>query len=201
MASKDMWDSRYASEAYIFGVEPNEFLRQHAEQIPAGGRVLSIGEGEGRNAVFLASLGFQVTAIDSSGVGLAKARALAERRGLTINAQVTDVAELDFGEGVWDGVVSIFCHLPSALRRQVHAHVSRALKPRGVFLLQAYTMEQLTHRTGGPSDPDMLYGEDILRGDLKDLSFEILQELTTELHEGTAHDGRSAVVQMVARRL
>lgn len=196
-----MWNQRYNTAEYIYGTEPNDFLRAHAASIPAGGKVLCLAEGEGRNAVFLAQRGYQVTAVDSSDVGLAKAAALASARGVHIACIHADLAEFALGEQAWDGIVSIFCHLPSPVRQPLYAALGRALTPGGVFLLESYTPAQLAFSTGGPKDVDMLVDAATLRRELPGLQFSLLEERQREVVEGTYHTGLAAVVQAVARPL
>ena len=150
-----MWDQRYDTEEYVYGTAPNEFLVAHAARIPKG-HVLCLGEGEGRNGVWLAEQGYRVTAVDSSSVGLAKARRLAEARGVSLETVAADLAEYDLGEVAWDGIVSIFCHVPMDLRRDLHSRVVRALRPGGAFLLEAYTPRQLALATGGPPTAELM---------------------------------------------
>lgn len=195
-----MWDERYGGEAYAYGTEPNDFLVAMAGRLPAGGEVLCLGEGEGRNAVWLARRGFRVTGVDASAVGLAKARRLAESYGVEIETVHGNLAELDLGEARWDAIVSIFCHLPAELRRQVHHAVVRALRPGGVFLLEAYTLRQLQFGTGGPSDAGMLMDLGSLSAELAGLAILHGAELDREIREGRYHDGVGAVVQVLARR-
>ncbi len=198
--SGNSWDERYAGDEYVFGVEPNDFLREQAARIPPG-RVLCLGEGEGRNAAYLAGLGHDVVAVDQSKVGLDKARALAASRGLAARL-VTVVADLDTWEpepGAFAGVVSIFVHLPPPLRGKVHARIRRALAPGGVLILQAYTPAQLAFKTGGPSDPAMLYTLGPTRADFAGFAFEVAEELERDVSEGRRHSGRAAVMQVVAR--
>ncbi|MDD3530037.1 MAG: class I SAM-dependent methyltransferase [Gallionellaceae bacterium] len=195
-----MWDQRYAGEDYAYGTAPNDFLVAMAERLPAAGRVLCLGEGEGRNAVWLARRGLAVTGVDASAVGLAKARRLAEAAGVTIETVHADLAELDLGEACWDAVVSIFCHLSPALRRRVHAGVARALAPGGVFLLEAYTPAQLSFASGGPPDAALMMSLAELRAELAPLAMELGQEVERDIHEGLYHQGRGAVVQVLARR-
>lgn len=194
-----MWDERYDTHEYVYGTEPNDFLASVADRIPAG-RVLSIGEGEGRNAVFLASLGYEVTAVDTSAVGLHKVERLARERGLPVTTVHADLADFAIEPDAWDGIVSIFCHLPRALRLDVHRRVSQGLAPGGVFVVEAYTPRQLEFGTGGPKDPEMLVRLADLREDLPGLSFELAREVDRPVAEGRFHDGMSAVVQVVARR-
>ncbi len=193
------WDARFAEPGYAYGTEPNHFLVEVAGRIPPG-PVLSLGEGEGRNAVYLAGLGYDVTAVDASAVGLAKAAALAAERGVRLTTMVADLADFRIEPGAWSGVVSIFVHLSPALRSQVHAQVLRGLRPGGAFVLEAYTPRQLAFRTGGPTEPERLATLEDLRRDLRGLDLEIGREVERDVTEGKYHGGRAAVVQIVARR-
>lgn len=193
------WDRRYAGEAYAFGTEPNDFLVEVAPLIPAG-PVLCLAEGEGRNAVWLAGRGHDVTAVDASTVGIAKAEALARQRGVKIATVAADLSEYAIEPGFWAGVVAIFAHLPPALRRAVHRSVAAGLAPGGVFVLEAFTPAQIAFGTGGPSQPELLYRLADLRDDLAGLEIVIGRELEREILEGVYHTGRSAVVQVLARR-
>lgn len=195
------WDLRFQHEEYYYGTEPNDFLRAHFSAIPAGGRVLCIGEGEGRNAVFLAQQGYVVTALDNSAVGLKKARALAQTKGVSITTVQVDLLEYEFGHDRWDGIVSIFCHLPPALRRKVHTAIPFALRPHGVLLLEAYRPKQLDYGTGGPSDIKMLYELSKLEEEFQPLTHVIAQEVERHISEGKGHQGRSATVQYLGRHV
>lgn len=197
--SAEFWDERYAGTDHFYGTAPNGFLASVAERIPAG-PVLCLAEGEGRNAVHLASLGHAVTALDQSAVGLAKAQRLAAARGVALETVVADLATYRIVPSAWAGIVSVFGHLPSALRRAVHAGVVAGLQPGGVFILEAYTPAQLAFGTGGPKDPDLLMRLDDLRRELAGLDLLVAQELEREVVEGTAHHGRAAVVQIVAQK-
>lgn len=189
---KAFWNERYGGEDYVYGEAPNELLVTFAGRLPPG-PVLLIGEGEGRNAVFLAERGHEVTAVDQSAVGLAKAQALAGRRGVAIHTVEADLADYEPGVG-WSAIVSVWCHLPSALRRQVHAAIPAALMPGGVYFCLAYTPAQIALGTGGPGDPDMLVTAADLEQELPGLRWEVLREEQRAFHEGPHHDGLSAVV-------
>lgn len=195
-----MWNERYSAPEYIYGTEPNDFLREQVSALPPGGRLLCLAEGEGRNAVFLAGQGFAVTAVDLSEVGLAKAAALAAQRGVQIDIVHADLAAFDLGQERWDGIISIFCHLPSAVRQPLYARLAAALRPGGVLLLESYTPRQLAFGTGGPRDVDMLIDVDTLSRELPGLHFDLLQEVEREIVEGTFHTGMAAVVQAVAHK-
>ncbi|MGZ3421002.1 MAG: class I SAM-dependent methyltransferase [Polyangiales bacterium] len=196
--NENFWNERYRGDEYAYGTEPNDFLREHATAIPEG-RVLSLGDGEGRNGVFLATLGHRVTAIDLASEGLRKAERLAAERGVSITTIQGDLATWPFPERAFEGIVAIFCHLPESVRRRAHREAVRALVPGGVFLLEAYTPAQLAFTSGGPKDPALLYRLDALREDLAGLDFEIAREIERDVHEGPFHTGRAATVQIVAR--
>lgn len=197
MGEEAKWDSRYAEQEYIFGTEPNVFLAAQSHRIPPG-PVLSLGDGEGRNGVHLATLGYQVTAVDASSVGLAKSLRLAESRGVPIRTVHADLADFVIAEGVWSGIVCIFCHLSPALRARVHAASVRGLRPGGVFIVEAYTPDHLLVGTGGPRDPDLLVRCDDLVRELAGLEMAHCEELRRPRREGSRHTGEAAVVQAVA---
>lgn len=195
-----MWDDKYAVEDYVYGTEPNEFLRQHYQTLPKG-KLLCLAEGEGRNAVFLAQQGYKVTAVDGSRVGLAKAKKLAQKKNVSIDIVQADLAHFELGISQWDGIVSIFCHLPPELRQRVHAQVVKALKPNGVLLLEAYTPDQLQYATGGPPVAEMMMTQMLLAQELNGLEFSHLQQLERHVVEGTGHHGKGAVVQLIAKKI
>jgi len=194
-----MWDERYSAEGYAYGTSPNEFLVENVNHIPKG-KVLSLAEGEGRNAVFLAKQGYDVTAVDGSVVGLNKARKLAEQNSVVVEFIHADLADYDLGRNKWDGIVSIFCPIPSSLRKELYKRVIAGLKQNGVFLLEAYTPEQLKHGTGGGTSVDVLQTEASLRSELAGLKFEHLAELERDVREGVYHTGIGAVVQAIATK-
>jgi SAM-dependent methyltransferase len=194
-----MWDERYSQPDFAFGTEPNDFLAAVAGQIPDG-PVLSLGEGEGRNAVYLAGLGHRVVAVDQSEVGLAKARQLAADRGVTIETVQADLDGFDIQPGAWAGIVSVFCHLHRRIRIPLYAAAVRGLRPGGVLVLESYTPNQIGRGTGGPKDPDMLPTLADLAEELAGLEFVHARELDREVREGKYHTGLAAVVQVVGRR-
>jgi SAM-dependent methyltransferase len=194
-----MWDERYRSKEYAYGKSPNKFLEEHFNAIPKG-NVLSLAEGEGRNAVFLSRQGYAVTAVDGSRVGLQKAGKLAEENGVSLRLIHADLAEFDLGENRWDGIVSIFCPLPSALRTELHKKVVTGLKTNGVFLLEAYTPDQLKYRTGGGNSADAMTTRESLIIELAGLRFKHLIELERDVVEGIYHTGLGAVVQAITSK-
>jgi len=198
--SSTFWNDRYAADGLVYGELPNEFLVSMRLRLPTAGRALDIGAGEGRNALFLASLGLDVLAVDQSDVGLAKAQRLAQERGLRLGTHAADLAEFTAEPGSLDLVTSIFCHLPAALRAAVHARAHDWLRPGGLLLIEAYAPDQLQRQTGGPKDPALLASLDTLLSELT--PFEILHgaALTRNVSEGQYHTGDASVVQVLARR-
>jgi len=195
-----MWDERYQQGSLTYGAEPNDFLVEQVGRLRPG-TCLCLAEGQGRNAVWLSAQGFSVTAVDQSSVGMERAKALAAKRGVPLTTEVADLAQYDLGTDAWDNLVSIFGHLPGELRRDVHRRVVGALRPGGIFLLEAYTPDQLeTDGTGGPPDPDMLLTVDKLTEELGGLEILLAQEVVRQVNEGDYHKGAGAVVQFVARK-
>ena len=192
-----MWNERYSAAEYAYGTSPNNFLEENYRHIPKG-RVLSLAEGEGRNAVFLAKQGYAVTAVDASQVGLDKGKKLADQQGVSVEWICADLADFDLGESRWDGIVSIFCPLPSTLRKALHKKVVAGLKTKGAFLLEAYTPEQLKHGTGGGNSADVMMTQVSLMLELEGLKFQHLVELERDIVEGIYHTGLGAVVQALA---
>jgi cyclopropane fatty-acyl-phospholipid synthase-like methyltransferase len=193
------WNDRYAEPGFAYGTEPNDFLKSVVAQIPHG-RVLSLGEGEGRNAIYLATHGLDVTAVDASEVGLAKARQLAADRKVEICTITADLAAFTIESQHWDGIISIFCHLTKAVRAPLYQAAVKGLKPGGIFILQAFTPEQLKHRTGGPTTADRLASLSELQQELSGLEFTHALEIERNIMEGKYHSGLSSVAQIVGRK-
>jgi SAM-dependent methyltransferase len=162
--------------------------------------VLCLAEGEGRNAVHLALQGYQVTAVDQSEVGLAKAHRLAKARGAEVKTVIRDLQHYHITPGAWAGIIAIFADLPPPLRHRVHAEAVLGLQPGGVFILEAYTPAQLPLGTGWPKSPELLMSLAGLREELVELEFLIARKIEREVVEGPGHTGRGAVVQILARR-
>ena len=176
------WDSRYSDTDFAYGTTPNDFLVEQCSKIPAGGRVLCLAEGEGRNAVFLAKQGYAVTAVDQSETGL---------------------SEFDIESNYFDGIVSIFGHLPPKTRLPLHVKAVEALKPTGVFLLEAYTVKHYDMPgIGGPPPQarETMNSLEELKNELRGLDLIVGQEVEREVKEGKYHQGLSATVQVVGKK-
>lgn len=193
------WDERYSEPGFAYGTAPNDFLVSVANKIPIG-RILSLGEGEGRNAVYLASLGHEVTGVDGSVVGLRKAQELAAARGVAITTVVADLSGFRIEPGQWDGIVSCYCHLPPAIRIPLHRDVVTGLRPGGLFVLEAFTKRQLAYGTGGPQSLELLMSLTELKQELEGLEFVHAVEMERDVREGSKHTGLASVVQILAIR-
>lgn len=196
-----MWNERYASDDYLFGREAAAFLKREAGRIPAGSRVLSVADGEGRNSVFLAGLGHDVTAMENAPNALAKARKLAAEKGVTVDFREADIEHWDWQPDAFDAVAAIFIQfMGPEMRRQVFDGIIRTLKPGGLFLLHGYTPKQLEYGTGGPKSEPALYTPDRLRADLPGLEELRLEEYEVHVDEGAGHSGMSALIDYIGRK-
>lgn len=201
---QSFWNERFAAPGYKYGTAPNAFLAEQAATWPAAQTVLAVGDGEGRNGVWLAGQGHQVLAVDYAQAGLDKAQALAQTQGVEANRYCTlcaDLAHWQPAEASVDAVVLIYCHLASALRRPAHRHLARSLKPGGVLVLEAFHPSQRGRPSGGPQDVDMLYTLADLRADFAGELDEVLGwEGEVMLDEGPGHQGLGLVTRWVGVR-
>ena len=196
-SSGQSWDDRYSEDGYAFGDQPNDFLVE-VEPTLIKGDTLMLGDGDGRNGVWMAEQGHRVVSIDLSPVGVSKAKELAVQRGTTIDARVGDLDTFDMGSQQWDNIVSIFCHVPSALRSRVHATVNAALRPGGRFVLESYNAANIGRGVGGPQSPDLTVELEELETDFAGWHLEIHRAIDRNIVEGKYHAGHSSTVQFVA---
>ena len=195
------WNQRFAGDGFLFGTEPNEWLREHAGVWSAGQRVLCVADGEGRNSVWLAQRGLRVCAFDIAELGVAKARRLAEERGVQVDFQVADCDGFVWPRAAYDGVAAIFVQFADpALRLRLFGRIVDSLAPGGTLVLQGYTPKQLEYRTGGPPVASHLYTPQLLREAFAALDIVELREYEAEVAEGSGHRGRSALIGLVARK-
>ncbi|RIK99282.1 MAG: SAM-dependent methyltransferase [Burkholderiales bacterium] len=194
------WNARYAGEDYAYGTEPNDFLAAQAALLPAGLPVLCLADGEGRNGVWLAGRGFEVTSVDVAQQGLDKAQALAQRAGVSLRTVRADVMQYELGENRWGAIVSIFLHLPQRARAALLARCVRALAPGGVLVFEAYGKRQPEFGTGGPPEPELLARLDDLIDELAGCEIVHRFDGVRAVHEGAHHSGDAHVVQVVARK-
>lgn len=197
------WNERFsaAGDDFLFGTAPTRFLAQHAFLLGTGATALSVADGEGRNSIWLAEQGLDVTAVEISPVAVEKAQRLAAGRGVEVDFVVADMLAWDWPEAAYDLVVAMFIQFASPAERDLlFCGMQRALKPGGLLLLHGYTPRQLEYRTGGPGAVDNLYTADMLRQAFAGMEIMELREYDAELAEGQAHRGLSALIDLVARK-
>jgi len=198
------WDDRYQESGYAYGVTPNQFLTEQEHRLKPGMKALAVGDGEGRNGVWLAKLGLEVLSVDISPVGLAKAQALANQHNVEIQTECADLTSWDWKMFEYDVVVSIYLHFSPNVRQKMHQAMLHSLKPGGLLLLEAFNPQQLEYQrqynSGGPKVLDMLYYPEMLRQDFAEGEILELTEAIAELHEGSYHEGKASVVRMVLQR-
>jgi len=201
MEELERWNQRFGAAEYIFGTAPNAFLAYHASLLAPGQRALCVADGEGRNSVWLAEQGLEVSAFDLSPVGVEKARRLARSRGVEVRYEVASVYDWRWPEAAYDVVAAIFVQFADpAMRAFLFGRMIAALKPGGLVLVEGYTPAQLKHATGGPKQVDQLYTEELLRREFGSLEILELKAYEAELDEGSRHRGMSAVIDLVARK-
>lgn len=198
MYDEEFWNERYDIDGYLYGTEPNSFLAEHRSLL--SGPVLSLSEGEGRNAVFLALGGLEVLGVDISMIALDKAKKLAKSRGVEIKTVVADLATFKPEENHYGSVVSISAHLPSTVRNRLCPLIDRSLKPGGIIILEAYSENQLLRDSGGPKDADMLITVDKIHREFRNFKPILLREVERDVSEGIGHRGMASVVQFIARK-
>ena len=195
------WDERFRGEDYLFGREPNAFLKREAHRFDKGASALAVADGEGRNGVFLARLGLKVHSVDASSVALEKAARLAREAGVEIELEHADLSDWSWPQDAYDYVVAIFIQFADpALRLRLFKGMKQAVRPGGLVVLQGYRPEQVDLGTGGPPQRENMYTRDLLVDAFGDFDILHLEEHDSTLREGRAHSGPSALIDLVARR-
>lgn len=194
--NNNFWDERYSTEEFIYGKEPNKFFKERLEKLKPG-KILLPGEGEGRNAVFAARLGWVVDSTDQSIVAKSKAEKLAKECGVKINYSVCDIKDYIFKENYYDAAASIFFHKPAELRSEIHKKIIKSLKPDGVFIFEMFNKEQLGRDSGGPQNYDMLYSFEDIERDFSSLTTILLESKIITLDEGPKHSGEASVIRYI----
>ncbi len=198
---REFWNERFAKEGYFYGLEPNRYVAAHIDAFTAPAKILFLGEGEGRNAIYAAQRGHNVTALDASDVGLAKCAERAKSANLTLELIHTDLEVWEPAEA-YDAVMCSFLHLPEPLRSDVYAKVLGILRSGGLFAGEFFSIHQMPRTTGGPKDETLLYTADALHSILANHPCDILEliECDTDLSEGRGHVGIASVVRMAVRK-
>lgn len=200
---KDFWDARYGEEAYAYGTAPNTWFAERIKELPPG-RLLLPAEGEGRNAVHAAQLGWSVTAFDISAAGRTKALRLAEEQGVHITYHVGAYAEIPILPRDFDALGLVFAHFPAAIRAGLTRSLLGHLRPGGTVIFEAFAKEQLVyqpvHGSGGPQQADMLYSPAEVQAEFAGVEFDVLETVEVTLDEGPYHRGLAKVVRAVGTK-
>ncbi|MFT4662788.1 MAG: 2-polyprenyl-3-methyl-5-hydroxy-6-metoxy-1,4-benzoquinol methylase [Patiriisocius sp.] len=193
---KDIWDERFGAKEYAFGREPNAFFKKELDKLPKG-KLLLPAEGEGRNAVYAASKGWEVVAFDTSVEGLRKAQKLAERAKVSIDYRKADLEDFRTELGSFDCLALIYAHMPFSNRQKIHKRLINYLKEGGVILLEGFSKNQLSKKSGGPQSEFLLFSEAEIKEDFEEISELNIQEVETKLSEGKLHKGEASVIRMI----
>ncbi|NOX74494.1 MAG: class I SAM-dependent methyltransferase [Alphaproteobacteria bacterium] len=196
-----MWNERYSKPGFLFGTEPAAFLVAQQDYLIRGQKALAIADGEGRNSIFMAEKGMDVTAQDASDVAIDKARGLAAAREARVDFQLADLNDWDWADNSFDLVAAIFIQFADApFRNEIFAGIKKTLKPGGVLLLHGYTPKQVEYGTGGPPTAKNMYTADLLQASFEDMEILRLEGYDREVDEGRGHSGMSALIDLVARK-
>ena len=190
------WNERFRKEEFVYGIKPNSFFKRYLSTRKPG-RLLLPAEGEGRNAVYAASNGWEVDAFDFSTAARDKALRLAEESKVKINYFNSRLEKVDLAEQQYDCIGLIFAHMPSGIRRNVHQQLIRHLKPGGMVIMEAFNKNQIERNTGGPKNTDMLYSISEIEQDFEPLGTKLIEETTQHLSEGSYHNGKADLIHYV----
>lgn len=197
----NFWDKRYSANKYVYGKEPNAYFKEHLKALSTG-NILLVGEGEGRNAVYAAKLGWNVSAFDLSVEGKKKAKLLADENNVQIEYCVGELHELNFQREQFDVVAVIFTHFPPQSRTNIHRNLASYLRRGGIVIMEVFSEKQINYQAkgdygAGPKDVDMLYTLEDIKSDFKNFKVVELQEVEKYLSEGDHHKGLSSTIQFV----
>lgn len=200
----ERWDARYGREEFAYGIHPNKYLEEQLKKLDKG-KILFPAEGEGRNAVFAAKLGWTVTAFDISVAGQKKALRLAETNEVVIDYQVGEITNLTLANEQFDVIALIYAHFPADIKSFYHKSLDKYLRHGGTIIFEAFSKNHLNYvlendKVGGPKDIDSLFSIEEIKSDFPNYEFEELAEVEIELHEGLFHNGTGSVIRFVGRK-
>jgi len=196
---KNFWDERYTGETYAYGISPNQFFKEKIKKLDSG-KILFPAEGEGRNAVFAAKLGWEVSAFDLSTEGKRKAEQLAAKNDVVIDYQIAGYEDIQFEKDFFDCIVLIFAHMHPMKRKEYHQKLISFLKPGGTIIVEGFSKKQLQYNSGGPRDLSLLFSKEELQNDFSLLSGFKISETEYVLNEGEFHQGKAAVIRVIGRK-
>ena len=200
----DRWNERYSKDEFAFGKQPNNYLKEQLEKLNVG-TILFPAEGEGRNAVFAANLGWTVSAFDISMEGKKKADRLAEINKVTIDYQVGDLQEISFDTEQFDVIALIYAHFPANIKSLYHKTLDKYLRNGGVVIFEAFSKRHIDYvskneNVGGPRDLESLFSIEEIKSDFANYEIIELEEKEIELSEGLYHNGTGSVIRFVGQK-
>lgn len=198
------WNERYSNVEFAYGEEPNNYLKEQIAKLNIG-TILFPAEGEGRNAVFAAKLGWTVSAFDISNEGKSKALKLAEKNNVTIDYKVGELQTLDFVFEQFDAIALIYAHFPADIKSLYHKTIDKFLKNDGIIIFEAFSKKHIAYvianeKVGGPKDLETLFSIDEIKSDFPNYEIIELVEKEIELHEGLYHNGIGSVIRFIGRK-
>lgn len=198
------WDERYSREEYVYGIQPNEYLKEQLQKFQQG-KILFAAEGEGRNAVYAAALGWDVSAFDISTEGKKKALQLAQNNNVEINYSVGQLPDLGYQPESFDAIALVYAHFPANIKAQYHQLLDSYLKSGGIIIFEAFSKNHLAYKNenpkvGGPNDLDMLFSLEEIQKDFNNYEIIELEEKAIELHEGLFHNGTGSVIRFTGKK-
>jgi cyclopropane fatty-acyl-phospholipid synthase-like methyltransferase len=201
MAELERWEARFSEPGYLFGTEPNAFLKSKVNLLKPGQTALAVADGDGRNGIFLAEQGLDVLALDLSPTGLKKSQALAKERGVKLRFEQADLETWPWPVAAFDVVVGIFFQFSGpADRANIFAGIKQALKPGGLLLIEGYSSRQINYKSGGPSQSERLYTRALLEEAFAGFSSLAIEEYDSMMSEGSRHVGMAALIDLVGHK-
>lgn len=197
---QDKWDKKFGSKDYFYGTEPNAFVKEQLQKLKQG-KVLFLAEGEGRNSVYAAKLGWEVDAVDFSISGKKKAEQLAAENNVKINYLICDLNKFEFKDNYYDVIVNTFFHTTEESRISIHSKVKSSLKSGGKYILEAFDKDQIKRNTGGPKNIELLYSLEEINNDFHDYDFIHFSKEEIKLREGNGHEGHAIVIRFVGEKI
>ena len=201
----ERWNERYRSEEFAYGIQPNDYLKEQLQKLSTG-RILFPAEGEGRNAVYAAKCGWDVSAFDISSEGRKKALRLAEENKVEIDYRVGELEALDYTSGQFDAIALIYAHFPAEIKSRIHKMLDKLLRKGGVVIFEAFSKRHIEYiarnqDVGGPKDVATLFSIEEIRSDFSNYEVIELEEKEIELKEGAFHNGVGSVIRFTGRKL
>lgn len=198
------WNERYANDEFAYGEEPNDYLKEQLNKLSIG-KILFPAEGEGRNAVFAAKLGWKVSAFDISNEGQKKALQLAEKNNVVIDYQIGELQTLGYSEGQFDAIALIYAHFPASIKSQLHKALDNYLVKGGIIIFEAFSKNHLEYlakneKVGGPKDIELLFSIEEIKADFNNYEVIELEETVINLNEGLYHNGQGSVIRFIGRK-